>query len=323
MPVSTRIIALLAALSLSSGVSLAQDEEEERCSVCDFEPIVIDGSETHYDEFRARVAAAEVPLREYTQDSLASIEMGSAHAVRDFSHWYRYKVDQENKREIANRAIAGIVGTGLELGLNFFLPGSGAVASAIRTYGSQAYGALVNQMPDGTTDPGPYLERISEDLENSNDRLNAFMIDMFQGTGSQTLRDQMNMIKMEYVWEKAWQRDENHTGALTRSPGEDTRRLLREIGIGPGGTATVAAVRERVLTKLINKAICLQARGNLVEDCEDSPFLYDRIAHGQALRLIFAGDPASMYSITDPEQLRRICAIEPSHWFYQNEDCRR
>lgn len=317
-----RFTVLVGALTLAAGSVLAQDEEGS-CSVCDFEAEEIVGSTTHYREFLDRLAAAEVPLREYTQDSLTSVEMGSAHAVRDFSRWYRYQIDEQNKREIQNRMIAEIIGQGLQLGLNYFLPGSGAVAGAIREYGGQAYGVLVSEMPDGTTDPGPYLQRISEDLEDGTDQLQAFIIDMFHGTDDPALREQMDMIKMEYVWEKEWQREEGHPDAGTRTPGESSRRLLREIGIGPVGRATVAAVHERVLKKLIRDAYCAQIRGELVMNCETYSGIADQIVTGMTLRLIAAqGDPSRMHEITDEEQLRRICRAEPGGWFYPTEDCR-
>ncbi|HEX7062925.1 MAG TPA: hypothetical protein VF200_13200 [Woeseiaceae bacterium] len=322
MRASVKFTVLAGALALVAGGVLAQDEEES-CSVCEFEPLQIVGSATPSGEFLDRLAAAEVPLREYTQDSLTSVEMGSGHAVRDFSRWYRHRIDEQNEEEIQNRMIAEFIGQGLELGLNYFLPGSGAVASAIRDYGGQAYGALVSRMPDGTTDPGPYLQRISEDLEDGTDQLQAFIIDMFHGTDDAALREQMDMIKMEYVWEKEWQREEGHPDAGRRTPGDSSRRLLREIGIGPGGRATVAAVHERVLKKLIKDVMCAQLRDNPVMSCESDGWLADQIATGMALRLIAAqGDPARMYAITDEEQLRRICRAEPGDWFYQASDCR-
>ncbi|HLT90102.1 MAG TPA: hypothetical protein VKZ85_04085 [Woeseiaceae bacterium] len=324
MRVSGMITAGLAVLALAAGSALAQEDEAEGCSVCEFDAETIVGSTTHYREFLDRMAAAEVPLREYTQDSLTSIEMGSGHAVRDFSRWYRHRIEQQNAEELQSRMIAEFLGEALTLGLNYFLPGSGAVANAIRGYGSRAYGVLVSRMPDGSNDPAPYLQRISEDLEDGTDQLQAFIIDMFHGTDDQALRDQMDMIKMEYVWEKEWQREEGHPDASRRSPGDNTRRLLREIGIGPGGRTTVAAVHERVLKKLIKDVYCAQLRGNPVMSCESDAWLADQIATGMALRLIAAeGDPARMYSIGDAAQLRRICAAEPSHWAWQNADCRR
>lgn len=322
MRASAKFTVLVCALTLAASSVLAQDEEES-CSVCDFEPLEIVGSPTPSGEFLDRLAAAEVPLREYTQDSLTSVEMGSAHAVRDFSRWYRHRIDEQNERELQNRMIAEFIGQGLELGLNYFLPGSGAVASAIRDYGGQAYGVLVSRMPDGTTDPGPYLQRISEDLEDGTDQLQAFIIDMFHGTDDAALREQMDMIKMEYVWEKDWQREEGHPDAGTRTPGQSSRRLLREIGIGPGGRATVAAVHERVLKKLMKDVYCAQLRGNPVMNCESSPSLADQLVTGMALRLIAAqGDPARIYDIRDPEALRRICAAEPPFPLWQSQGCR-
>lgn len=323
MRASGIMTAWFAVLALAAGGALAQNDEES-CGVCEFDAVEIVGSTTHYREFLDRMAAAEVPLREYTQDSLLSIEMGSGHAVRDFSRWYRHRIDEQNAEELQNRMIAQLIGEGLQLGLNHFLPGSGAIAGAIRSYGGRAYSALVSRMPDGTNDPGPYLQRISEDLEDGTDQLQAFIIDMFHGTDDPPLRDQMDMIKMEYVWEKEWQRDEGHADASRRSPGDGTRRLLREIGIGPGGRTTVAAVHERVLKKLIKDVYCAQLRDNPVMSCESNEWTTDALATGMALRLIAAdGDPTRMYEITDPAQLRRICSVEPSHWAWQNTDCRR
>lgn len=320
---------LLAAITLAfmPVAVLAQVEgDENQCTICfdDEDGLNITGSVQSYREFLDQLAAAEVPLREYTQDSLASIEMGSSRAIRDFSHWYRYRIDEQNADELQNRMIGQFMQQALELGLNYFLPGSGAVASSIRTYGTRAYGALVSQMPDGTTDPGPYLERISENLENSSDRLSNFMIDMFQGTGDQALRDQMDMIKMEYVWEKSWQREEDHEGARTRSPGDDTRRLLREIGIGPGGSPTTAALREQVLTRLIREVLCVEHRGNPIRNCETDGWFFDVVAKGSALRLIVTESPARMYPLTDRAHLDRVCPVERRlSALEQGSDCRQ
>lgn len=318
-----RFTVLVAALTLAAGNVLAQDEEES-CSVCEFEAEEIVGSRPHYGEFLDRLRDSEVPLREYTQDSLTSIEQGSGRALRDFSHWYRHRIDQQNQEEIQNRRIAEFIGQGLQLGLNHFLPGSGAVAGAIRSYGGRVYSELLDEMPDGTTDPAPYLQQVAEDLKDGTDELQGFIIDMFHDTDDQALREQVDMIKMEYVWEKEWQRAEGHPGAGTRTPGDNSRRLLREIGIGPGGRDTIAAVRERVLKKLIKDVYCAQLSGNPVMNCESDSWLADQIATGMTLRLIAAGgDPTRMYQITDAAALRRICAAEPSHWAWQSADCRR
>src|SRR5690606_39810006 len=96
MRVSGMITAGLAVLALAAGSALAQEDEAEGCSVCEFDAETIVGSTTHYREFPDRMAAAEAPLREYPQDSLTSIEMGSRPAVRDFSPRYRHRIEQQN-----------------------------------------------------------------------------------------------------------------------------------------------------------------------------------------------------------------------------------
>ncbi len=281
------------------------------CGVCDFDEgsEIVGNPNGHQDLLRA-MAEAEVPLREYTTDSIRSVEIGSAQALRDFTNWYRYQVAQDNQEELQNRMIAGFVQQGLELGLNFFLPGSGAVASNIRRYGAQAYSTLVNAMPDGTTDPGPYLETVSNRLETNNERRENFVIDMFQRTGDQQLTDQVDMIKMEYVWEREALIAEGGNAGSTRSPGPDTRRLLREIGIGPGGTNTSAQVRERVLTRLMRQVICANHRGNPIRNCQTDGWYFDIAARGAAVRLILVGNPARTFPLTDPAHLARVCPIE-------------
>lgn len=299
---------------------------QESCGICDMDGVVITGSITSLRELSDQMRTAEVPLRAYAEDSIFSIEAGSAHAVRDFTNWYRYRIDEQNKEEILNREIGELVKTALVHGLNFFLPGSGVVASRIRQYGVQAYSTILANTPNGTTDTAPYLERVRNNLETRNDRLNNLMIDMFNATSATPLFEQMAAVKREYVWEKAWMRDEVHPEASTATPSADTRRLLQELGVGPGGTTTSAQVRARVLTRLIGQVLCIEHRGNQFRSCDQHSWYFDALAKSQALRLILTGDPSRMGNLANNDHLNRVCPVEQTlgtGLLGMSNDCRR
>jgi hypothetical protein len=315
-----------AMLILIPGLAVAQPQPQpvETCGVCDFPPEVITTSIENLHQLQDRMREAEVPVREYVVDSIGTVERGSARGVRDFSAWYRYTVAQENARELQNRLIGQIVQRALDLGLNFFLPGSGAVATAVRGYGSQAYGFVLSQAPSGTTDPGPYLDRIAVQLENGQDRLRNMTADMFHDTSNTALRNQMESIRMEYVWEKQWQRSENDPGAGERTPGPDTRRLLQELGITQPGDRTYQTTREQVLTKLVYDALCARNVGNPVRNCEQEAWYYKAVAQSVAIRLIVTdAQPARMFNITAESDLDRICRVERTVGnLMMSNDCR-
>lgn len=302
------IVAMAAIFPFSPVV--AQEEEAESCGVCEFEPEAIVGSINSLRELTDQMRAAEGPLRTYTNDSLNAVERGSAQALRDFSRWYRYRIDKQNKEEIQNRKIAEFLQSALELGMNYAVPGSGAVASKIRSYANRSYGAMVGQMPNGTTDPGPYIERVATSLEASNEAQQALVEDLFHDTSNTALLEQMNTVRREYVWEKAWMREEVHVEAGTPTPGPETRRLLRELGIsGPGHTIS-DRVHGKVLARLMQNVFCESHRGNPFRNCEEYPGYFDVLGRSVAQRLLLAGDPSRMYKLKEPDHLNRVCAIE-------------
>ena len=317
------VLVVLAIVILMPAAAFA----DETCSVCDFEPEVITGSVESLGQLQDQMREAEVPIRDYVEDSVGFVERGSSRAVRDFAPWYRHRIDEQNARELQNRMIAEILQSALSAGLNIFLPGSGAVASAIRTYGLGAYEFAVSLAPSGTNDPGPYLEQVAVQLENGNDRLENMTANMFNNTRDTALRDQMQAIRMEYVWEKQYQRAESDPGAGERTPGPDTRRLLRQLGIAEPVTPTYDTTRERVLTKLLNDVMCAQVRGNPVRSCESDRWYYDIVARSAALRLIVTNaQPARMWNLTDQASLDRVCEVEQrlgTGLMGMNADCRR
>ena len=315
---------VIAVVMLMPSLAMADDP----CHTCEFEPEVITGSVESLGQLQDQMREAEVPIRDYVEDSVGFVERGSASAVRDFfKPWYRYRIEEQNARELQNRMIGEILQSALNQGLNIFLPGSGAVASAIRTYGMGAYSFALSLAPAGTNDPAPYLEQVADQLENGSDRLQNMTANMFNNTRDQALRDQMQTIRMEYVWEKQWQRSEGQPGAGERTPGPDTRRLLRQLGIAEPVTQTYETTRERVLTKLLLDVMCAQVRGNPVRSCESDQWYYDIVARSNALRLMVTnGQPSRMFNLTDQASLDRVCAVESrlgSGLMGMSRDCQR
>ncbi len=311
-PTTKNTVIALAMAVLMPNIAIAQgDGTAESCGVCDFEPEVVTGSIEDLRQLRDRMREAEVPVRDYVEDSIGTVERGSARAVRDFSAWYRYRIAEQNARELQNRLIGEIVQRGLSAGLNLFLPGTGTLATAIRKYGTQAYAFVLSQAPAGTTDPGPYLDRVADELENGQDRLKNMTADMFHDTSNQALRDQMETIRMEYVWEKEWQRAEGAQGAGERTPGPDTRRLLRQLGIAQPGDRTYQKTREQVLTKLVYDVLCAEHRDNPIRTCPGDEWYFNIISQGVALRIIVSdAQPAEMNNLTDTDALNRVCRVE-------------
>ena len=328
------VIVIVVVVILIPAAAIAQPQPQPRpqprpqpgsdsCSVCDFPPEVIEVDTP--EQLRDQMREAEVPVRDYVEDSVATVERGSARALRDFSAWYRYTVDQQNQRELQNRMIGQLFQHALNAGLNFFLPGSGAVAAKLREYSTKAYAFVLSTAPSGTTDPQPYIDRIATDLENGQDRLENMTADMFHNTADQALRDQMQTIRLEYVLEKKIQRAEGQQGAGERTPGPTTRRLLQQLGIAVPGTPTYDTTREEVLDNLLYGVMCARHVGNPVRNCQQEAWHFQALSRSHAMRLIFTNaQPARMYNITDANALNRICPVERQvGYMMMSGDCQR
>src|SRR5690625_1268543 len=134
----------------------------------DFEPMRISADSCWFVEGRVRdimetdddyraialyLREAEPHVRRYVEDSLGRQQDAVAMAFPAFAAWYRHWIAEENAEALAQQQLASLVGTGLQHALSVMLPGSGVVASTIRTAGSTIYSQVVVNSGAGTTDP--------------------------------------------------------------------------------------------------------------------------------------------------------------------------
>ena len=315
------IVSVVLAMLLPATVIAQSPPREGSClNTCDFPAEVVDSAEKLHQQTRE----AEVAVREYVEDSVGTIERGSARALRDFSAWYQYRVSEQNKRKLQNRAIGELIQHALSAALNIFLPGNGAVAKRLREYSVKAYAFVLSTAPSGTDNALPYLERVAVDLLNGKDRLRNMTADMFHNTSDRVLREQMQAIRLEYVLEKEVERENAAPGAGERTPGPDTRRLLHQLGVADPGTNTYETTREEVLDNMIYSVMCAQDSSNIFR-CPADGWYFEALSKSAARRLVFSNaDPRRMFNITDRAALERICPAErPLDDLMRSNDCRR
>ncbi len=320
-------ISMLAALSSSVALHAQEQGQEQpaadECSICEFD--VGDEIVGNVAEYSESLRNSDTPLRTYTQDSIGGIERAAASALTLFRAWYVHRVNQDNAEALANRQIAEIVGQGLSAGMNLLLPGSGTVVSKIRQYSQAAYSYAVSQAPSGTTNPEPYLQSLETRLTNNNTRLLNLMNELFHGNELE-LREQMQMIRMEYVGEQLELQADGSDLANRQSPGPSTRQLLNQVGIPEPIDAHFNRVRLETLTNMINRVICqsINSQRFSLGNCRSHPSMFQTIARSVALRLIVTnGSVSTMNNLTNQGHLNTVCAVENRlSYTWMSQDCR-
>lgn len=323
------ILTLSVLAALSSSVALyAQEQGQEEsaadeCSICEFD--VAEEITGNTAEFSESLRNADIPLRTYTQDSIGGIELAAGSALTLFRAWYVHRINQENAEALANRQIAEIVGQALSTGMNYFLPGSGTIVSKIRQYSQTAYNYAVSQAPSGTTDPEPYLQALETRLTANSTRLARLMNELFHGNEVE-LREQMQMVRMEYVGEQLELQADGSDLANRQSPGPSTRQLLNELGIPEPIDTHFNRVRMETLSNMINSVLCesINSERFSLGNCRSHPAMFQTIARSVALRLIVTnGSISTMNNLTDQDHLDTVCEVEDQlSYTWMSEDCR-
>jgi len=314
---------LVALLALAAGNARAQDDDPP-VTTYDFDPVRIDVNSCWFvdgrvrdimetdDDYRAiarYLREAEPHVRRYVEDSLGRQQDAVAMAFRDFAAWHRHRVAEDNAETLARQQLANIIGTGLQHAMTVMLPGSGAVASAIRGAGTTVYEQVVANAGGGTTDPQAYLDAVSGQLEDSEALRATFADAMFNTVDNAALRDRVEAIKFEYAMERrAAERQASQVMTELR-PDTCSGQMLADLGIPRPSEGNFHRTRREVLERLMFEKLCIEMQGNNVGNCETTPHQIRAAAEGGARRLIRVGraNVAQMWNLTDPEDLAAIC----------------
>jgi len=284
------------------------------------------GGDNEYRNIAADLRGAEAPIRQYVLASLSNSEDATAMAFRDFSAWYARRIEEQNQRELAERRIAEIVGTVLDEALPYAFPGSGMLASAIRSASSTAYDRMMGDTTSaGNESPQAYLDAVAGQLEDSDARMRMYSRALFHDTDNRALMDQVETIKFEYVMERR-AAERQASSAMTRlTPDTCTGQLLEDMGIRRPTPPNAAAIRHRVLSDLIEKVLCETsfASGGIAS-CQSHPRAVRQVAESSARRLILVGraNVAQMYNLTEPAHLEAVCHYESTAPLWDSPDCR-
>ncbi len=316
-------LCLVPLVALAAGGAGAQDDDPP-VTTFDFEPMRIDINSCWFVEGRVRdimetpddyraiaqyLREAEKHVRRYVEDSLGRQQDAVAMAFRDFAAWHRHRVGEENAEALAQQELANLLGAGLQHAMNVMLPGSGAVASTIRSAGNTTYSQVVANAGGGTTDPKAYLDAVSDRLEDTEALRETFADAMFNTVDNQTLRDRVEAIKFEYVMERrAAERQASQVMTELR-PDTCSGQMLADLGIPRPSEVNFHRTRREVLERLMFEKLCIEHRGNPVGNCDTTQHQIRAAAEGGARRLIQVGraNVAQMWNLTDPEDLAAIC----------------